>query len=286
MVYAAIFVAATLAALILFHALPAPGAALVKARLGALDAAGSGLVPEERAQHVIERRRAKARRQQLKLLLRRDAKLAALGLTIVLLLGMAARTWGSALTFAGALALGLGILGARMVLRQWRGRRVAFQLPDTVRILADRLYDSNSLDQALESVAKEGPRAAARELARVRRALRQGRTEEQAFRQLAARNPSAEVEMLVSCLAMPQERGRRLAESLRPLQALLESRIQLAKVRARRARWLAWGTFVPLAAVMAAAGSTLSIPMLAGWTCFAIGTLLVAWVAGVKGGLA
>lgn len=286
MLYAAVFCAATLSALLLLYVAPVRGTNLVKARLGALDALGPGPVPPERAQQVLERRRAKARQQQTLQRLKRGSKQAALASTACMALFLAARAWGIPATVTGAALLVLGAWVGSTAFRRWRGRRVAFQLPEAVHILADSLYESNSLDQALEYVAKQAPRAAARELARVRRALRQGQTEERAFGQLACRNPSPEVEMLVSCLAMPHERGRRLAESLRPLQTLIESRIQLAKARARRARLLSWGIFVPVSAAMVYAGTAGSLSILAAWSCFAIGTLLIAWVSSVKGELA
>lgn len=286
MLYAAVFCAATLSALLLLYVAPLRGMNLVKARLGALDALGPGTVPPERAQQVLERRRAKARLLQTQQRLVRASKLAAMAGIVCMVLFLAARAWGVPATMTGAALLVLGTWGGSTAFRRWRGRRVAFQLPEAVRLLADRLHESNSLDQALEFVAQQAPRAAARELARVRRALRQGQTEERAFGQLACRNPSPEVEMLVSCLAMPQERGRRLAESLRPLQALLESRIQLAKSQAKRTRLISWGLFVPVSAAMVYAGTAGSLSILAAWSCFAIGTLLIAWVSSVKGGLA
>lgn len=286
MVYAAVFCAATLSALLLLHYMPSPGTSLVKARLGALDALGPGVVPTDRAQQVLDRRRAKARQQQRRLLFLHGLKAAAFLLTLIVLLSFSASTWGLVTTVTGAFALGLLAWATSVIFRRWRGRRVAFQLPETVRLLADRLQESNSLDAALEFASQEAPRAAARELARVRRALRQGQTEERAFSQLARRNPSAEVEMLVSCLAVPHERGRRLAESLRPLQALLESRIRLARIHARRTRLVSWGLFVPVGAAMVYAGTSGSFVVLAAWTSFGIGTLLIAWVSSVKGGLA
>ncbi|HEY9857118.1 MAG TPA: type II secretion system F family protein [Stenomitos sp.] len=286
MLYAVVFCAASLSALVLLHVLPSPGSALLKARLGALDAAGPGLVPVERAQRVIERRRQRARHQQLQQRLRRLAALGAICMTMLGLFGLASRVWGLLSALVGAVLLLVGVSGGTLFLRHWRGRRVAFQLPVAVRMLADRLQESNSLDLALEYVAKQGPRAAARELGRVRKAIRKGATEERAFGLLARRNPSAEVEMLVSCLSVPHERGQRLAESLRPLQALIESRVQLAKLQARRMRLVSWGLFIPVSTAMVYAGTAGSLSILAAWSCFAIGTLLIAWVSSVKGGLA
>lgn len=286
MLYAAVFVASTLSALALLHLVPAPGSAALKARLGALDAAGPGLVPVDHAQRVLERRRSKARQQQLRQGLLRLSRVAAGAVTLLCLFGLGLRYWGVPRTFFGA--LGLSVLAPAVVLlfRRWRGRRLAHQLPVAVRMLADRLQESNSLDLALEYVAKEGPSPASRELGRVRRALGSGSTEERAFGSLARRNPAAEVEMLVSCLAVPHERGRRLAESLRPLQALLESRIRIARAQARRMRLVSWALFVPVGAAMVYAGSAGSFTGLAAWTSFGIGTLLIAWVGSVKGGLA
>ncbi len=286
MVYVAVFMAATISALLVLHFLPSSGASLVKARLGALDAVGAGPVPSDKAQQILDRRRARARQQQQRQLLRRGAQLGAVALTVVLAVALGARLWGLLNSLLGVFGLVMAAGIARLVFRRWRGRRVAFQLPDAVRLLADRLQESNSLDQALEFVSQHAPRAAARELARVRHGLRQGQTEERAFGLLARRNPSPEVEMLVSCLAVPHERGRRLAESLRPLQALLESRIRLARAHARRTRLVSWGLFVPVGAAMVYAGTSGSLVMMAGWSCFGVGTLLIAWVGSVKGGLA
>ncbi|MBO9542262.1 type II secretion system F family protein [bacterium] len=252
--YVFVFFGATILALVVLWFVPHHGARLVRSRLGALEAAGPGLVPLDSPQtrKIQERRRAKARRKQRRSLQARWLRFVAPIVALAAALGVSAWAWGPQRAIAcGALVLAW-MLGLGWWRRQRRLSHVSQQMPVALHIMANHLRDTNSFFGALEAVAQQAPRGIAREFALIHAAITAGATEEHAFLAFARRNPVPEAEMVATALSVPQDRGQRLAAALFNVHEVLagrhQSRQEAGRIE-RSVRLLAWVLVVPVAVV-------------------------------------
>lgn len=254
MQYFYVFLAGTVLALIVLWFVPHHGALLVRSRLGALEAAGPGLVPLDSPQSrkVQERRRAKARRKQRLSLQTRWLRLGMPLLALAGAMGISAWAWGLQRAAACGALVTVWMIGLSWIRRQRRLYQVSRQMPVALHILATHLRDTNSFFGAIEAVSHQAPRSIAREFARIHAAISAGATEERAFSSFARRNPVPEAEMVAATLSVPQDRGQRLAVALFNVHEVLagrhRSRIEAGKVE-RSVRLLAWVLVVPVAVV-------------------------------------
>lgn len=254
MQYFYVFLAATVLALVVLWFVPHHGALLVRARLGALEAAGPGLVPLDSPQtrKVQERRRAKARRKQRLSLQTQWLRLGLPLLALAAAMGVSAWAWGAQRAIVCGALVSVWMLGVGWLRRRGRLRQVSSQMPAALHIMATHLRDTNSFFGAVEAVSHQAPRGIAREFGKIHAAIAAGATEERAFSSFARRNPVPEAEMVATTLSVPQDRGQRLAVALFNVHEVLagrhRTRNEAGRVE-RSVRLLAWVLVVPVAVV-------------------------------------
>lgn len=240
MVYALVFWGTSLALMLFLSLFPAPERDRLRLRLGSLEGGASESGPA--VSRIRARRKARKHRKELLVWLVRCIRYLLLGLGMLLLLA-----WSSRFREMAVLLAALGV--AVITLRHLQTRMVAWQLSPALERLAASLEQTSSFYGSLEHVAKTAPWPISREFARISRSLKRGETEEQALSMFAKRHPLPEIEMFVSALGRTQQRGRRLGESLRMIQGMLEERRRIhaeGLKRARPYRLVAWGLFAVL----------------------------------------
>lgn len=240
MVYALVFLGTSLALMLFLSLFPAPERDRLRSRLGSLE--GGAPEPGPAVSRIRARRKARRHRKELLSWLVRCGRYLLLGVGMLLLLA-----WSSRFRELAVLLAALGV--AVSTLRHWQTRMVAWQLPPALERLAASLEQTSSFYGALEHVAKTAPWPISREFAHISRSLKRGETEERALGMFAKRHPLPEIEMFVSALGRTQQRGRRLGESLRMIQGMLEERRRShadGLKRARPYRLAAWVLFATL----------------------------------------
>lgn len=237
MVYVLVFWGASLALLLFLSLLPVRERDRLRLRLGSLE--GGKPAPDVATTRIRARRKARKHRKELLGWLVRFGRLGMLAFAALLLLAWASRFRDLALLLA---ALGV----AAVTLRHLQSRLVAWQLSTALERLATSLEQTSSFYGALAHVGHKAPWPISREFMRISHSLQRGETEEHALGLFAKRHPLPEVEMFVAAMGRTQQRGRRLGESLRLIQDMMEEqrRIQAEGLkRARPLRIVAWALF-------------------------------------------
>lgn len=189
----------------------------VRARLDTLDTVGGALMPVGEARKRPRKPRGRKRQHRL------PRPIGALLVLILLWLAFAYvwGPWKALIVLTGALVV-LGI--AYGLWKTWIMRMVRRQLPDAVRILAQRLRATNSFFAALEAVERSGIQPVAAQFGRVRQDVARGLPEEQALDRFAARVPILETEILAKTIAYQPQKGQRLATALDRIAEVLDGR--------------------------------------------------------------
>ncbi len=136
----------------------------------------------------------------------------------------------NALLTAVALAslAGAAFLGVRRQLRRRRIRQFDEQLPEALEVLARMLRSGHGAAQGLEFVGKRRDGPVAREFTRVWEDQNTGQPLEQAVRGMVARSGSRDAALFSLAIAVNQEYGGNLAESLDRIAATTRARRELA----------------------------------------------------------
>lgn len=129
-------------------------------------------------------------------------------------------------------------------LRVRRMRCLETQLPDVATAIAASLRSGLALGQALDQVVRHQPRPAAQEFALMLREHRIGLTLDTALENLAGRNESRDLSLLVSTLGVARDLGGGLAEALERFASAarrrlaLEERIRALTAQGRLQGWI------------------------------------------------
>ncbi len=144
----------------------------------------------------------------------------------------------------------LALVGPRQVLRLIGARRAAAlvnQLPDTLLTLAASLRAGHSLAQAMDTVTREAVEPTRAEFARVVHEIGLGLSVDAALRNLRARVPGDDLELLVTAVGIQQEIGGNLARILDTLAETLRERRRLhGEIQALTAQQRLSGTVIAL----------------------------------------
>jgi tight adherence protein B len=147
------------------------------------------------------------------------------------------------------LTLALAAIGAAApeggMRRKANARRRAFedQLGDTLAAVASSLRAGQSFQQAMSTIALDGPEPMAKEFQRVETEIRLGRPADEALQSMAQRLNSKNFEFVVLAVNIQRQVGGSLSEILDMVSDTVRSRVQFArKVRALTAmgRASAW----------------------------------------------
>ncbi|MCL4489196.1 MAG: type II secretion system F family protein [Chloroflexi bacterium] len=123
-----------------------------------------------------------------------------------------------------------GLISPRMYLQYLQRRRLAAfdrELDGTITMLATTLRTGYGLSQAIEAVAKEVAPPMSTELSRVAREVALGRTVQDALDNLARRNPSLDLSMMITAININHAVGGNLAEVLERIATTIRERVRL-----------------------------------------------------------
>jgi tight adherence protein B len=134
-------------------------------------------------------------------------------LTGVIAIALVPQWWWLALPVGLAVGTSLPALYLRRAL-SGRMSKLDQQLPDLLNVLAGSVRTGSSLFQALDRVAREAPEPSAAEYGRVVRALSLGASLDETLRNLAARIPTEDIDMLTTAISIQQQTGGNLAQTL------------------------------------------------------------------------
>jgi tight adherence protein B len=154
--------------------------------------------------------------------------LACLGLA----LGSGLLAWKLLDVAPGVLASGLTCWVIRVwVLRRIaaRGRYVAEELPQYLRLMTGSLRTGFSLMQCFEIAIREGPPLIAAELQRVVQEVNMGASLEAALERMALRIGNDDVELMVTAMLISREVGGNLGETLSSLAETVQQRGRLRR---------------------------------------------------------
>lgn len=101
------------------------------------------------------------------------------------------------------------------------------QLPDTLSLWVNGLRSGYSVQQAMESVAREGPNPTAIEFRRVVQELQLGVSRDDALGHLLNRMPSDDLDLVITAVNIQAEVGGNLAEILDIISDTIRERIKL-----------------------------------------------------------
>jgi len=158
------------------------------------------------------------------------------------------------------------------------------QLGDTLVLLANALKTGYSFPQALDVVAKKGSAPISTEFARVVREMNLGTSADDALAKLVTRVESADMDLVVSAVAINQSIGGNLAEILENISSTIRDRVRIkGEIRTLTAQARASGyiiTALPilLAVFMYFVTPTYFKPMLSnpvGWIMLGVGAGLI-----------
>jgi tight adherence protein B len=151
---------------------------------------------------------------------------------IVLLIGMAA---GLGILYSLILAVVAGFVPHFVVRRKANARRKRFedQLGDALSAVASSLRAGQSFQQAMSTIALDGPDPMAKEFQRVETETRLGRPADEALQSMAERLESKNFEFVVLAVNIQRQVGGSLSEILDMVSDTVRGRVQFArKVRA------------------------------------------------------
>lgn len=139
--------------------------------------------------------------------------------------------------FLGLVVGGLiGLIAPRLYLRWLQYRRSAAfnrQLESMITLLSNTLRAGYGLGQSIETVAKESPPPLSVEFDRVVREMALGVTVHEALANLLRRNPSGDLDLIVTAIRVNHEVGGNLAEVLDRIATTIRDRVRLnAEIRA------------------------------------------------------
>ena len=112
-------------------------------------------------------------------------------------------------------------------MRRKRLKTFELQLPDALQTIAGAMRAGASLPLAIESLVREMPPPISQEFALVLREQRLGVALDEAFENLGARVPSAELALVVSAVRIAREVGGNLAETLERLGETLRRKFAM-----------------------------------------------------------
>jgi tight adherence protein B len=151
---------------------------------------------------------------------------------VLLLLGL---TFGIGIIYAFVLAL-IGAAAPQVVVRRKanaRRRKFEDQLGDTLGAVASSLRAGQSFQQAMSTIALDGPEPMAKEFQRVETETRLGRPADEALQSMAERLASKNFEFVVLAVNIQRQVGGSLSEILDMVSDTVRGRVQFArKVRA------------------------------------------------------
>ena len=151
---------------------------------------------------------------------------------VLLLLGV---TFGIGILYAFVIAL-IGAAAPQVwVRRKANGRRRKFedQLGDTLGAVASSLRAGQSFQQAMSTIALDGPEPMSKEFQRVETETRLGRPADEALQSMAERLESKNFEFVVLAVNIQRQVGGSLSEILDMVSDTVRGRVQFArKVRA------------------------------------------------------
>jgi len=141
------------------------------------------------------------------------------------------------LAFLGVL---VGFYGPTAYVRYSQGRRLAAfgnQIENTLVLLANGLRSGYGLMQAIEMVGKEVPPPTSEELGRVVREFALGVPTETALANLLRRNPSIDLDLVITAIDVNHETGGNLSEVLDTIASTIRDRVRIAgEIRALTAQ--------------------------------------------------
>jgi tight adherence protein B len=126
-------------------------------------------------------------------------------------------------SLAGALSLLIPAAGARW-LRQRRRRRLLYQIPDMLELLAASLRSGLSLLPAIQHLARHQPNPLAQELSLVLRRHRLGGSLDEALEDLHRRIGGSELALFVTAVTVARQLGGNLSEVLSRLGQTLRDK--------------------------------------------------------------
>jgi tight adherence protein B len=132
------------------------------------------------------------------------------------------------LTFGGAVA---GFYAPRAYVRYSQGKRLAAfngQLENTLVLLANALRSGYGLLQAIETVGKQVASPMSDELGRVVREFALGVPIEAALGNMLRRNPSIDLDLVITAINVNHEAGGKLSEVLDSIAFTIRDRVRLA----------------------------------------------------------
>jgi tight adherence protein B len=125
----------------------------------------------------------------------------------------------------------VGLVAPRLYVRYLQHKRhLAFdsQLPGALVLLSNTLRAGHGLSQAIETVSKEVAPPISVEFARVTREVALGLPMQRALDNLVRRNPSLDLEMVITAINLNREIGGNLADVLDGIASTVRDRIRIA----------------------------------------------------------
>jgi tight adherence protein B len=149
-------------------------------------------------------------------------------LLIVLLLAL---TFGLSIMYAAILALVAGFIPEFLIRRKANKRRKRFedQLGDALGAVASSLRAGQSFQQAMSTIAMDGPDPMAKEFQRVETETRLGRPADEALQSMAERLASKNFEFVVLAVNIQRQVGGSLSEILDMVSDTVRGRVQFAR---------------------------------------------------------
>ena len=168
-------------------------------------------------------------------LMRADMRFTAAEYTLVVvataLLGLAIGALRGNPLMGAVLAVVLGYLPIAYVNSRGSGRRrrLTEQLPDVLTLLVGGLRAGLGLTQAIDMVVRQIPEPAAKEFARVTRAINLGQSVQRALNDMAERAGSDDLDLVVSAMNVQYEMGGNLAQTLDIIGETVRDRIRMKR---------------------------------------------------------
>jgi tight adherence protein B len=165
----------------------------------------------------------------------RAAEFVAIQAGAFLVLLLVALVFGLGILYALILGVVGGLVPQFLVRRKANGRRKRFedQLGDALSAVASSLRAGQSFQQAMSTIAMDGPDPMAKEFQRVETETRLGRPADEALQSMADRLASKNFEFVVLAVNIQRQVGGSLSEILDMVSDTVRGRVQFArKVRA------------------------------------------------------
>ncbi|OQY48543.1 MAG: hypothetical protein B6242_02050 [Anaerolineaceae bacterium 4572_78] len=125
------------------------------------------------------------------------------------------------------------------------------QLGDTITMMANGLRSGFSVQQAMESVAKEMPPPISVEFSRVVREIGLGLPSQQAMNNMMRRIPSEDLELMITAINIQSEVGGNLAEILEIIGAVIRERVKIVgEVKTMTSQGQMSGTVISLLPIL------------------------------------